>query len=672
MRNLGATLILGLAFPVVAAATAPPDTGISWNLTAAEVTHSCAESLAGAKARVEAIDAQPLDKATFASGIGAIENVLADLNDALAVPTNLSEIAVAKDVRDASTTCQQDYAAYMVKISAEPAIYALAKAAEKQVTTQADRRLVTWYLEQGRRSGAGLDPTTRAKVTALFDQLNNLQIAFSRALAEEHRTIDISKEEAASLPKDFVATLKSNDHGYTVPVDESTAVTFLRNETSGPARKRFWVVYDNRGGQENVQRLTDAIAIRDQLAHLLGFNSWAAYRLDAKMAKTPERVNQFLVQLDDKLRPKANQEVATLSALKRRDGDTSPFEIWDFGHYKQVLKKERYDIDLELVRQYFPVDRVVPAMLAIYQKTLGVRFEEVPHAKTWAPGVTAYAIRDNASKQLLGWFYMDLYPRPGKYGHFASMPFVLGRLLPDGSMQKPVAAIVGNWPVSEPGKPSLLSHSDVIVFFHEFGHIMHMTLSKAPYETLYGTNVRQDFVEAPSQMLENWMWQPSVLKSVSSRVGTGEPLPDDLINKLIASKHATEGSDHLVDVFYSAYDMRLHESGPKVDPTKLWHATWRELTPFPTVEGTVPEASFGHLMQGYDAGYYGYVWSKVYAQDMYSAFSKEDADTAAVGMRYRKDILEPGGLEEPDVLLQRFLGRPTSYDAFYQDMGIVP
>jgi thimet oligopeptidase len=301
-----------------------------------------------------------------------------------------------------------------------------------------------------------------------------------------------------------------------------------------------------------------------------------------------------------------------------------------------------------------------------------VRFEEVTNVKAWAPGITEYAIRDAASGQLLGWFYMDLYPRPGKYGHFASMSLRLGRRLADGNVQKPVATIVGNWPASEPGKPSLLNHGDVIVFFHEFGHIMHMTLSTAPYETLYGANVRQDFAEAPSQMLENWMWQPAVLKSVSSRAGTGEPLPDDLINKLIASKHATESSDHLVDVFFATYDMRLHQSGPKVDPTKLWHTTWSELTPFPAVKNTMPEASFVHFMQGYDAGYFGYVWSKVYAQDMYSAFSKKGADTTEVGMRYRKDILEPGGTEEPDVLLQRFLGRATSYDAFYQEMGITP
>jgi thimet oligopeptidase len=668
-----AVLMLALACPAFATpAASPPDSGIAWNLSAKQIRQSCAAALARTRSRIEAIDAQALDKATFASGIGAVENAMADLSDALIVQANLGEIAADKSVRDASTSCQQDLAAFTVKIGADPAIHALAKSAQQQVKTQADRQLVNRYLEQGRRSGAGLDPATRAKVTALFDQLNKLQIDFGRTLAEEHGTIDISKQEAAPLPQDFVATLKPNERGYTVPVDESTVFTFIRNHPSGAVRKRYWMVFENRGGQPNVQRLADAVAIRDQLAHLLGFPTWAAYRLDAKMARTPDRVDQFLDQLHSKLLPKATSEVAMLSELKRQRGDTGPFEIWDYGYYKQQLKKERYNVDLEQVRQYFPLDKVVPAMLAIYQKTLGVRFEEVPAVKPWAPGVTEYAIRDGANGQLLGWFYMDLYPRSGKYGHFASQPLRSGRRLPDGTSQKPVATIIGNWPVSEPGKPSLLNHSDVITFFHEFGHIMHMTLSTAPYESLYGANVREDFVEAPSQMLENWMWQPAVLKSVSSKVDTGAPMPDELISKLIASKHATEGVDQLVDVFFAAYDMQLHQSGPKVDPTRLYHKVWLQFTPFAAVDGTIPEASFVHLMEGYDAGYYGYVWSKVYAQDMYSAFSKKGADTAEVGMRYRKDILEPGGTEEPDLLLHRFLGRPTSYDAFYQEMGISP
>lgn len=648
----------------------PADTGIAWNLTSAQVADTCAAALTRAQSRIKTIDAQPLDKATFASGLGAVENTLADMQDALVAPFNLSQFAVSKAVRDASTKCDQDTAAFNVKIAADPAIYALAKSAQAQATTQADKQLAKIYLENGRRAGAGLDAAKRAQVSTLFDQLNNLQLAFGRALAEDHHSIEISQQEAASLPKDFVGALKTKGTGYTVDVNESTAQVFMTNEASESARKRFLTTYLHRGGAANVLRLTEAVALRDRLAHLLGFDSWAAYQLSAKMAKTPATVDAFLTEVNSKLLPKARAEIAVLDQLKRASGDTTPFMPWDRSYYEKALVKSRYAVDEDVVRQYFPIDKVVPAMLGIYQKMLGVRFDPITPAEAWAPGVQEYAISDTASGKPIGWFFLDLYPRPGKFGHFATFPLRNGRVLADGSRQKPVATIIGNWPVGTPGKPALLTHYQVITFFHEFGHLMHGTLSTAPYETLFGTNVREDFVEAPSQMLENWMWQPSVLKQISSHVGTGAPLPDALIARMIAAKHVADGFMGAGQSFYAMYDMQLHSSGAKVDPTKLWFKLEPQLTPFSGIPGTIPEASFGHLMGGYDAGYYGYLWSKVYAQDMFSVFQKEGLDNPAVGMRYRKDILEPGGTVEPDVLLHNFLGRPVSYVPFYKEMGI--
>jgi thimet oligopeptidase len=662
------------SFPIHAATPSlPADTGIAWNLTPTQVADTCATALSHAQSRIKAIDAQPLDKATFASGLGAVENTVADMQDALVAPNILSQIAVSKAVRDASTKCQEDIAAFGVKVNADPAIYALAKSAQAQATTQADKQLAKIYLENGRRAGAGLDAAKRAQVSALFDQLNNLQLAFGRALAEDHHSIEISQQEAASLPKDFVGALKAKGAGYTVDVNESTAQVFMSNEASAAARKRFLTTYFHRGGAANVQRLTEAVALRDRLAHLLGFHSWAAYQLSAKMAKTPATVDAFLTEVNSKLLPKARAEIAVLDQLKRASGDTTPFMPWDGSYYEKALVKSRYAVDDDVVRQYFPIDKVVPAMLDIYQKMLGVRFDAITPAQAWAPGVQEYAISDTASGKPIGWFFLDLYPRAGKFGHFATFPMRSGRVLADGSRQKPVAAIIGNWPVGTPGKPALLTHYQVITFFHEFGHLMHGTLSTAPYETLFGPGgVRGDFVEAPSQMLENWMWQPSVLKQISSHVGTGAPLPDALIAKMIAAKHVADGSMGAGQSFYAMYDMQLHSSGAKVDPTKLWFKLEPQLTPFSGIPGTIPEASFGHLMGGYDAGYYGYLWSKVYAQDMFSVFLKEGLDNPAVGMRYRKDILEPGGTVEPDVLLHNFLGRPVSYAPFYKEMGITP
>lgn len=657
------------AAPVPASGLLPSDTGVNWNLTSAQVTSSCNDAIKAARDVIKQIEATPADQTSF-DGIKAVENAVAVMNDALVAQGVLSQIGVDKNVRDASTDCDQSQAAFGVELSVDPQVYAMAKRGVAAATNAQDKKLAELYVESGRRAGAGLDAATRAKVSKLFNKLNNLQIAFGRALGEDTTSILISKQEAASLPPSFINTLKPVGAGYRVPVNESTSSTFLEHERIGAARQRFYIANNNRGGIANVQRLEQAVSIRDQLAHVLGFKSWAAYQLDAKMAKTPARVIAFLDQIDTKLLPKAKSEVATLAQLKRASGDATPFAPWDYTYFENQLIKTKYALNEDEVREYFPVDKVIPAVLGIYQKLLSVTFHPIAPSAAWAPGVLEYSISDNATGKPIAWFFLDLYPRPGKFSHFANFGLRSGRVLADGSFQKPISSIIGNWPVGAPGKPALLNHDEVITFFHEFGHLMHSTLSTAPYETYYGTSVRTDFVEAPSQMLENWMWQPSILKEVSSNVTTGLPLPDALIKKMIALKHVADGYDWTGQAFYANYDMTIHSSGGAIDATRVWFDLKKNMTALPAVPGTHPESAFGHLMGGYDAGYYGYLWSKVFAQDMFTVFQKGGLENPVVGARYRKDILEPGGSIEPDQLLRDFLGRPVSYDAFYRDIGI--
>ncbi len=648
----------------------PADTGINWNLTAAQVTSTCDAAIATAKDAIKKIEATPPAQTTFDTGVKAVENAVAAMNDALVAQSVLSQIALSKDVRDASTACNDKESQFGVGLGADPAIYAMAQRGVATATNPQDKKLAELYVESGRRAGAGLNDAGRATAQKLFNQLNTLQLDYGRALGEDKSSIAISAAEAASLPDPFVKTLTKSGDGYTVPVNESTYGPFMENEKSGAARKRYLVTYQVRGGQANVKRLEDAVALRDQLAHLLGFSTWAAYQLDAKMAKTPQRVITFLDEIDTKLLPKARAELAVLEALKKQSGDASAWGPWDYAYYENLLIKTKYAVDDQEVRQYFPVNKVVPAVLGIYQKLLSVTFHPLPVAAAWAPGVLEYSISDTATGKPIGWFFLDLYPRDGKYDHFANFGLRPGRVLPDGSVQKPISSIIGNWPVGAPGQPALLSHGEVTTFFHEFGHLMHSTLSTAPYETYYGTAVRTDFVEAPSQMLENWMWQPSILKEISSNVKTGAPLPDDLIAKMIALKHVADGAVWTGQVFYGSYDMTIHSAKPPIDATGVWFDLKKKLTATPAIPGTYPEAAFGHLMGGYDAGYYGYLWSKVFAQDMFTVFEQGGLENPAVGARYRKYILEPGGSIEPDQLLLNFLGREVNNDAFYKDIGI--
>lgn len=649
----------------------PADTGVKWDLSADEIASSCTAALKTAQDAVKQIEVTPIGKADFANGIKAVENVVAQLNDTLVAQSLLEYVAVDKKVRDASTDCNDKMSQFSVALGSDPVVYAMAQLGASTATNSADRKLAELYLESGRRSGAGLDPATRAKTSQLFNKINDIQIAFQRALNEDTTSIVISKAEAAPLPSAFVKALKPAGDGYAVPVNESTHVQFMSNQSSSAARQRYYFAYNTRGGQGNVKRLEQLVALRDQLAHLLGFNSWAAYRLDAKMAKAPQRVIAFLTQIDSKLLPKAFSELASLEALKAASGDRSRWQASDYYYYENQLIKTKYAVDDEAVRQYFPVNKVIPAVMGIYEKLLSVTFHPIEPANAWAPGVLEYWISDNASGKPIGWFFLDLYPRPGKYSHFANFPLRGGRVLPDGTYQMPISSIIGNWPVGAPGKPALLSHDDVVTFFHEFGHLMHSTLSIAPYETYYGTAVREDFVEAPSQMLENWMWQPSILKEVSSNVTTGKPLPDNLIAKMVALKHVSSenGAYWTGQAFLATYDMTIHSSGPIVDVNRVYFDLKKKMTTTPAEPGTIPEANFGHLVGGYDAGYYGYLWSLVYAQDMFTVFQKGGLENPAVGARYRKYVLQPGGSVEPDQLLRDFLGRAPSYDAFYKELN---
>jgi thimet oligopeptidase len=654
----------------VAARGAPAGTGIEWKLSPERITTRCNAELERARARVEAILGQA--GATAPARLVAIENAIADMNDALVAERLLGSALADQAIRAASGQCNEELAAFQNELAASPGLYELAQAVHESGDTPVDRQLARLYVEAGRRAGAVLDREQRARLTALFDQLEELEMAYMRALGDGDLTIEISTDEAASLAPSFVRTLQASANGYLVPVNFGTTERFLDSQASGEARKRYWLAFYNRGGQDNVERLERALALRHQIAHLLGFDTWAAYRLDAKMAKTPARAIALLEEIGARLLPRAREEIQVLARMKAEHGDPTPFAAWDYAYYEARLERARYGVDTEVIREHFPVDHVIRSVLDLYGNLLGVTFRAVVPANAWAPDVLEYAVTDSASGRPLGGFFLDLYPRPGKGLHWSTHLPRTGRMLPDGSYRPSIAAIMGNGPAAEPGKPVLLSHKDAIIFFHELGHVMHMMLATAPYASLHSANVRPDFVEAPSQMLESWMWQPSILKKISSHVTTGAPLPDELIASMIARKHVADGAFWTRQVFFGVYDMLLHSAGPDVDSTRLWVELTEKLTALPPVPGTIPQASFAGFMGGYDAGYYGYMWSKVYAQDMFTEFERHGLENPEIGMRYRREILAPGATREPDELLQRFLGRPVSFDAFYEELGLGP
>ena len=319
------------------------------------------------------------------------------------------------------------------------------------------------------------------------------------------------------------------------------------------------------------------------------------------------------------------------------------------------------------------MELVTEGMLAVYQKLLGLTFREIPKAATWHPDVKLYEVSDAASGESIAHFYMDLFPREGKYKHAAAFTLIQGRRLPDGTYQKPVSAMVANFNKPTKDKPSLIKHGEheeVETYFHEFGHIMHQTLTKAKYGRFSGSNTARDFVEAPSQMLENWVWDPAVLDSLSGHYkDRNKKLPKELLEKMIAAKNMNVGLKSLRQMLFASVDQSYHTQGDIEDTTAVYRALQNKIARIPMSPGVHPEASFGHLM-GYDSGYYGYMWSLVFAEDMFSRFKQEGVLNPAIGRRYRELILESGSARDEAQLLREFLGREPNEDAFLKSIGL--
>jgi thimet oligopeptidase len=677
-------LSLALAVSVLAGSTpgaraaAEPSSGsafaptiINWSLTSPEIKSSCAAEIAKARSAANALASRPAPW-TFANTTLALENISADLNDELVAQTFLSQVSPDAKIRATSLDCSNDVAAFGTDLTAIPSIYHHLVAADKSAGrwSDADKALSTLWIQQFSRSGAGLKPAERAEFVRLSKELNDLQLHFNQNVANDKSTIAITKAQSAGLPADLLPLFKTTDTGYTVPVNDSTYGPFMDNATDPSARKLYYFAFGNIGAPANVALLERAIAIRDRLAHLMGFPTWAAYQLDVRVDRSPAHIQKFLSDLDTELLPRARENLAEYAALKAKTtGDPqAKLDPWDIAFYINQLNKTKYAVDQEEIKQYFPAAHTVDAILGIYQHLLGVRFTAVKDVNGWQPDVTEYAVTDTASGKFLGVFLLDLYAREGKPGGAFNAPILPVRRLANGQSRAPISTIiVSEWPAATAGKPVLLTHEDVTTFFHEFGHNMAALLTTVPYESL--TQFQQDFVEAPSQMLENFTWDPHVLQQISSNVTTGKPLPDDLIQKMIAARCAT---DRLCNAYaavrqllYSIVDMDYHMDGAHVDTTAVFAKVASETTPTGWTPGTHPQAAFTHLMGGYDAGYYTYLWSLVYAQDMFTAFQKGGLDNPEVGMRYRTTILAPGRMYDPNVEVKNFLGRPMSPDAFY-------
>lgn len=673
-------LLAALFCPAAAAAAGfVPHPALNWDAAPQEIADGCQSAKARAEMDLTAIVRLPASARTFDNTVAGLDRALADLKDRAASAVFLKYVSVSSAARDAANDCETSLGQFQVDVFTREDLYAAlgAYAAKKEALAKEDKRLLEKTLLAFERNGLGLPLEKREALKSIRKRLVQLEADFGKNLNEVTDAALFTREELEGLPEDFIARLSTEGARYKVTVKYPDYFPVMDNARRPQTRRRMEALFNNRAAKANLPILKEAIRLRAEAAQLLGHKNHAEFVLTERMAKNPETVWVFLRRLERRLKPLGKKELAELLALKEKEegSEDRVLRAWDWRYYDNQLVKARYQVDHQAIKDYFPLERVTEGMFGVYQRLFGVKFTERKDAALWHPDVRLYEIADAAGGEPFAYFYMDLFPRDGKYGHAAAFDLVLGRALPDGSYQKPVAALVANFEKPAAGRPSLLRHGprgEIETYFHEFGHIMHQTLTRARHARFSGANTAWDFVEAPSQMLENWIWDPALAAELSGHYqDPAKKIPAELFARVRAARRVNEGLKSLRQIFFGAIDMTYHTQDAVEDTTAEYRRLMERVSLIPMSPGTHPEASFGHLF-GYDAGYYSYMWSKVYAEDMFSRFEAEGLLNTALGRRYRQEILEKGGGRDELDSVRAFLGRDPSEDAFLKSLGLDP
>ncbi len=612
---------------------------------------------------------------TFANTMEPLEALAVLASHAYGKGPFLGNVSTDADTRNVARSAEERLSKWQVALDFREDLYEAVKTYSETEDARnlvgERRRFLDFTLRDLRRAGHELDAEQRAELQQHQDRLVELSVAFSRNLAEYEDFLVVSPEDLDGLPDGYADRLREGDEPGTLKVsmDYPDVIPFMENAKRRDLREELTFKFNTQAVAENRPILEEAVRLRERIAAVFGRPSWAHHGMEVKMAKRPEAVFEFYEGLLPPLTEKGTEELEVMNALLRRDGHEDGMRGWDFRYYDTVLRREQYGVDPDLVSQYFPLEQVVDGMFAITGEVFGLTYQKITPTRAWHEDVTLYQIRDGDSGELIAHFFADLFPREGKYTHAAAFPLVVGHRPRSGGYETPVSAIVANFTKPAAGRPSLLQHSEVLTLFHEFGHILHMSLTKAEFVRFSGANTEWDFVEAPSQIMENWCWDVDVLGRFARHYETGEPIPAELVGQLVAARDLNVALTNLRQISFGWLDMGMH--GPRDD--RDLDAILREsqnITLFPPQEGTFFPSSFGHMMGGYDAGYYGYLWSEVFGDDMFGEFLEHGVTSPEVGRRYRNTILEPNGSLDAIDLLQSFLGRQPSNEAFLKKLGI--
>lgn len=631
-------------------------------LDAVTLTAACTQIVSDARAAFERLAALPLDQATPPSVLHEWDRIGMLVEDIEGPVSILNNVHPDRAVRDAADEAIRQLSSFQVEIFQNEALYARVRAVEPG--TPAESKLRQDLIESFEDTGVTLPPDRRARAKAIAERVTALYQEFSRILRDNPARMPFAPEEMRGLPEAFLSRQPRDDQGrYLLSFDYPDFNPFMANAEDEEARKRYFVAYLNRGTDRNVEILDEVMGLRHELAQLYGMPSFAHLLLRRRMAGTPDEVERFLGEVKAAVDEAERRDLAELRALKAERLGLGPDQVvvgrWDVSFLSERLRERRYAVDQESLRRYFPPQPTLDWLLDVSGELFGVRFlaARVP---VWHEDVLYVDVLDGEDGRLLGGIYFDLYPREGKFAHAAAWP-VRGVSTRVG--RTPISVLVTNF--DRRG----LTHDEVETLFHEFGHVLHGVLSETTFNQHAGTSVQRDFVEAPSQIYEEWTRRVESLDRMRL-VAADVPVMDaDLVGRLNAARRFGQGLLYARQWLYASYDLAL--TGPSPGRAAEVWAAMEGATTLGHVPGTAFPGTFAHIVGGYAAGYYGYMWAEVIALDMLSVFG-DDIMNPEAGRRFRREILSRGNEEPAAALVARFLGRPVSADAFFREVAGVP
>jgi thimet oligopeptidase len=565
-------------------------------------------------------------------------------------------------MRETAEKISQKASALNTEVSLNRSVYDAINGLDVSTADAETRYYVQRLLRDFKLAGVDKDEATRKRIQALRDELTELGQAFDRNIRTDLRTVKTDARELEGLPRDYIARHKPDANGQiTLTIDYPDSLPVFSYAQNEDLRKRMYMEYNNRAYPKNMEVLDTLLARRGELARLIGYDTWANYITADKMVGSAKNASDFIDRVVAASGPKAEREYAAILKRKQQDvAKATSVNGWERTYYAELVRKSDYAFDSQSVRPYLAFDRVKLGLLDVTSKLFGVTYRRVD-VPVWDPSVEAYEILEDG--QMIGRFYLDMHPRPNKYNHAAEFGVRSGVT----RRQMPEAALVCNLPGGEAGDPGLMTHDDVVTFFHEFGHLVHALLSgRHQWIGISGITTEQDFVEAPSQMLEEWTWDPDTLASFAKHYETKRPIPAALVQQMRRASEFGKALNVRQQMLYARLSLSVYDRDPKsVDTTALVKEITNRYTPYSYVDGTHFQTSFGHL-DGYSAVYYTYMWSLVIAKDLFSQFDRANLLAPAVARRYRDTVLAPGGSKPAATLVREFLGRPFEFNAWQE------